>query len=374
MGLLIFTIYEVTKTSVTVNMDDETIMVYTHSSTVGEVLEEQHIQLGDHDIVQPSIHTEITEALNIVYQSAQKVFVTLDGEKEEVWTTAKNVDELLDELSIVMNKRDTIYPSIDTAIEENMAIYHESAFRVVVKSDGEEKEVWTTATTVESLLGSENYTLNELDRVEPSIESSIDEEVEIKIVRVEKVTDVVEEKVNFNTVKKNDSSLVKGKEQVIESGQDGRVKKYYEVVFEDGEEVSRDLVKEEEVTEMKERVLAVGTKAPAPTVTQNVSRSSAVSDSTGEWRTFAATAYTANCRGCSGTTATGINLHQNPNAKVIAVDPRVIPLGSRVEIKGMGTFIAGDTGGAIKGNKVDIFRPNDARSFGRQTIQLRVVK
>ncbi|MFX6153002.1 3D domain-containing protein, partial [Acinetobacter baumannii] len=47
-----------------------------------------------------------------------------------------------------------------------------------------------------------------------------------------------------------------------------------------------------------------------------------------------ATAYTAYCTGCSGTTATGINLRANPNAKVIAVDPRVIPLGTKVYVEG----------------------------------------
>ena len=68
-----------------------------------------------------------------------------------------------------------------------------------------------------------------------------------------------------------------------------------------------------------------------------------------------ATAYTAYCTGCSGTTAYGIDLRSNPNQKVIAVDPRVIPLGTRVWVEGYGEAIAGDTGGAIKGNKIDVF-------------------
>ena len=88
-----------------------------------------------------------------------------------------------------------------------------------------------------------------------------------------------------------------------------------------------------------------------------------------------ATAYTAYCKGCSGTTATGINLRQNPGAKVIAVDPKVIPLGSRVWVEGYGYAIAGDTGGAIKGNKVDLFMPNkqDALNWGRRTVTVRLV-
>ncbi|WP_257009760.1 PcsB-like coiled-coil domain-containing protein [Evansella halocellulosilytica] len=95
-----------------------------------------------------------------------------------------------------------------------------------------------------------------------------------------------------------------------------------------------------------------------------------------DWRTFTATAYTANCDGCSGVTSTGLDLEANPNAKVIAVDPNVIPLGSRVEVKGLGTFLAADTGSAIVGNKIDIFMNDrsDALAFGRQPVQIRVLE
>lgn len=91
--------------------------------------------------------------------------------------------------------------------------------------------------------------------------------------------------------------------------------------------------------------------------------------------TVTATAYTAYCTGCSGTTATGIDLRSNPNQKVIAVDPSVIPLGSRVWVEGYGEAIAGDTGGAIKGNIIDVFMPNrqDALNWGRKTVTIKVI-
>lgn len=86
------------------------------------------------------------------------------------------------------------------------------------------------------------------------------------------------------------------------------------------------------------------------------------------------TAYTANCAGCSGVTATGINLKKNPNKKVIAVDPRIIPLGTKVWVEGYGEAIAGDTGGAIKGNKIDVFFPSkkQAYNWGRRTVTIKV--
>lgn len=95
----------------------------------------------------------------------------------------------------------------------------------------------------------------------------------------------------------------------------------------------------------------------------------------GEEMVVTATAYTAYCEGCSGTTAYGIDLRSNPNQKVIAVDPRIIPLGTRVWVEGYGEAIAGDTGGAIKGNKIDVFIPsyNGAMEWGVKKVKLKVL-
>jgi N-acetylmuramoyl-L-alanine amidase len=87
-----------------------------------------------------------------------------------------------------------------------------------------------------------------------------------------------------------------------------------------------------------------------------------------------ATAYTAFCEGCSGTTYTGIDLRANPDQKVIAVDPNVIPLGSEVHVEGYGNAVAGDIGGAIKGNRIDVFMADrsEALDFGRKSVKVKV--
>lgn len=92
--------------------------------------------------------------------------------------------------------------------------------------------------------------------------------------------------------------------------------------------------------------------------------------------TVTSTAYTANCAGCTGRTATGQDLKANPNQKVIAVDPNVIPLGSKVYVPGYGVAIAGDTGGAIKGNRIDVFIPGQAQanSWGVKTLNVTILK
>jgi 3D (Asp-Asp-Asp) domain-containing protein len=115
--------------------------------------------------------------------------------------------------------------------------------------------------------------------------------------------------------------------------------------------------------------------APVEESVEETETSNQSSEATGQTIQVEATAYTANCAGCSGVTATGIDLNANPNQKVIAVDPSVIPLGSRVYVEGYGEAIAGDTGGAINGNKVDLYMQShgDAVAFGRQTINVTIL-
>lgn len=95
-------------------------------------------------------------------------------------------------------------------------------------------------------------------------------------------------------------------------------------------------------------------------------------DSSPRVMTMTATAYTAYCKGCIGITKTGQNLRKNPHLKVIAVDPKVIPLGSRVYVEGYGEALAGDTGGAIKGDIIDVFIPKreEALKWGRRTVKV----
>ncbi|WP_017185845.1 3D domain-containing protein [Alkalibacillus haloalkaliphilus] len=88
-----------------------------------------------------------------------------------------------------------------------------------------------------------------------------------------------------------------------------------------------------------------------------------------------ATAYTAYCEGCSGTTYTGIDLRENPDQKVVAVDPDVIPLGSTVWVEGYGTAVAADIGGAIKGDRIDLFIADEAEAnrYGVRQVRVEVI-
>ncbi|RWZ52360.1 LysM peptidoglycan-binding domain-containing protein [Halobacillus fulvus] len=121
---------------------------------------------------------------------------------------------------------------------------------------------------------------------------------------------------------------------------------------------------------------ATQTSAPSTTESTEQKQTSSSEQEAAKTLTMEATAYTAFCEGCSGTTYTGIDLRANPDQKVIAVDPDVIPLGTEVYVEGYGKAVAGDIGGAIQGNRIDVFMPerSDALDFGRQTVEVQILE
>jgi uncharacterized protein YabE (DUF348 family) len=373
-----FVSYETTKTDVSLSISGKETKVRSHAETVGELLNENDIEFNSHDQIKPGLDTELKEGMKVEYIPAKKINLTVNGKNTEAWTTADTVGEFLKENKLEVKEHDQIKPGLKATLKDEGKVTLKSAVPVKLVVGGKPQQVWTTSTTVADLLKQQNVTLGKLDRVEPAASTKLESTMQVNIIRVEKVTDVVEEETPYATVKRNDGSLVKGTEKVVSEGTKGKVSKRYEVVMENGKEVSRKLLTTEQTADSKDRVIAVGTKAkapaPAPAKRAVVSRGND-KPSSGRVITVSSTAYTANCAGCSGITATGFNLKANPNAKVIAVDPSVIPLGSKVYVEGYGYAIASDTGGAIKGNKIDVFFSSQSKAvaWGRKTITIRII-
>ncbi|MEC6748672.1 3D domain-containing protein [Marinilactibacillus sp. XAAS-LB27] len=150
------------------------------------------------------------------------------------------------------------------------------------------------------------------------------------------------------------------------------------------ESVKEEVVEEEvvteatpEATETTEATEPAETTAPEATPSEEVSTSSSeeqASAQSGRTVSVEATAYSLNQPELGNITYSGIDLRQNPN--VIAVDPSFIPLGSKINVPGYGEFIAGDTGGAIKGNRIDIHMTDiqQALQFGRRSIEVQIIE
>jgi uncharacterized protein YabE (DUF348 family) len=360
--------YEGTKETVALTLDGEKRVIQTHADTVQELFNDLDISLHSEDYLSLNRDTKVKDNLKVVWKPAKQVQMVVDNEKKTIWTTADTVADLLIEQNIALKEFDEVDPKPDKAIKSNMDIAIEKAFQLTLNNGGKKEKVWTTSTTVADFLESKGITLQPLDRVEPTLDTSVKANAVVNVVRIEKVTDVVEEPISYAVVKKKDAKLPKGKEKIISTGQKGLMTKEYEVVLENGKEVSRKLINKNYIKDKKDQIVAVGTKVNKVQVSRGAE--------TGEEYYVTSTAYTANCNGCSGFTATGINLHQNPNIKVIAVDPSVIPLGTKVYVEGYGYAVAADTGSAVKGYKVDVFFSTKAEAYrwGRRTIKIKILK
>lgn len=373
LAVIGFVLYQGTKTPVVLNVNGEEQNLTTHAKTVEQLLEQQDITVSQYDKLSPSLDTEITNDLAIKWEQAEEVLISVDGKQSSIWTTEKLVSKILEEANIEVAEKDIVSLNLDAKVGADNKIDIQKAFQVTLVDGKETRKVWSTSTTVANLLKAEGIKLSELDRVEQPLEKNIQPGDKVAVVRVEKVTDVVEESIDFAVEKQNDSSLLKGKQKVITQGQKGKVEKTYEIVKENGKVVSKTLEAKNVITEPTTKVVAVGTKVVTASATTTSRNNSAPAG--GKEFYVSATAYTPYCAGCSGITATGINVKANPNMKLIAVDPSVIPLGSKVWVEGYGYAIAGDTGGAIKGNKIDLLMSSksEAYAWGRKKVRIKVL-
>ena len=382
-------LYEENKKTVTLVVNGETEVIKTYASTVGKLLSESELEVSEHDSVSPSTSSPIENGLLIRWEQAKKVAIEIDNREDiYIWTTEKTVGNVLAEADIVLSEFDKVSPSLDAKLNENSSISVEKAYDFTLIDGKDKKGYWSTSTTVADFLKREDIQLNEFDRLEGKKDDIIQPGSTVEIVRVEKVTDVVEDSADFAVETRNDQNLLKGREKIVQEGKKGKVSREFEVVLENGKEVSRRLTSEKTLEKPVKKVVAIGTKvivasavptAKSTTAKSNdsvgVSRSKPATSSSSKEFYVSASAYTAYCNGCSGITATGINLKNNPNLKVIAVDPSVIPLGSKVWVEGYGYAIAGDTGGAIKGKKIDLHFPTkeSAYKFGRKQVKIKII-
>ncbi|MBP2078542.1 G5 and 3D domain-containing protein [Oceanobacillus polygoni] len=372
----VFVLVEAMKAEVVFTDNGEIQTISTHTNTVGDLLQEVGIAVGAHDFLSHDEADLIEDGMEITYKTAKQITVSIDGEEQAYYTTADTIEDFLIEQDLAFKERDEISHQPTEVTEDGLHIEVVKAYQVTINDGGNEKEVWTTGGTVNDLLkeADVDYEKGSDDRITPALDEKVTKGKTIDIVRVAIDEEEVTETIAFDIEERQDSSLLKGEEKVISEGEEGAVTKRFKVTKENGKEVSRELISEDVTEERVNRVVAVGTKEEVQE-SNLVTLANETTNQGGKTITVTASAFTSECGGCSGVTATGINLSANPNMKVIAVDPNVIPLGTKVWVEGYGEAIAGDTGGNIKGNRIDVHVPSKsaAYSWGVKTVQVKVL-
>ena len=203
-----------------------------------------------------------------------------------------------------------------------------------------------------------------IDEVSPSLDSQIESDMCIQIINVEKQELVQNEPINFETIVEKDENLDKSVSKVKSEGVNGEKEVTYEVVYKDGVEASRIITSTKTIVEPQNEIVVKGTgQVYASRGGENIKYK--------EKLNCVATAYSGD-----RTTATGRAPVRNPSGiSTIAVDPSFIPLGSKVYVEGYGYAIASDTGGAIKGNIIDLFLNSSSEcwSWGRRPVTVLIV-
>ena len=233
--------------------------------------------------------------------------------------------------------------------------------RVTVIADGIARKVETSARTVADVLRQLEIELKPLDRTAPSPGAAVLDGLAIRVTRVSRREVTTEETAPTHTFVLADPDLPAGFTKILRRGQEGRVRRTVRTWERDGEVTLRAVIAEKVLKPAADTVVLRGTRG--------------IPSRGGNWREpllMEATAYDPGPDSCGrfadGYTAIGIKAKKG----VVAVDDRVIPMGTRLYIPGYGFAVAADRGSAIRGMRIDLCYPTrrEALNFGRRQLKV----
>ena len=321
----------------------------------------------------------VTIAMIVVVVTAMTIMsmrkiliISIDGKEETFVTYKGTVKDVLQEKGVELAPKDRVQPSLESKVSEKETIILKTAIPVEINSNGIKVQVQTAENTIEDMLAAEETTLKEqgiqfnkdVDEVLPSLDSKIEGDVSVQLVKVETKDIVDKEAINFDTIVEKDADLDSSVQKVKSEGSNGEKEITYQLIYKDGVEISRNVKSTKTILEPQNKIVVKGTG-------QVYASRGGDSIIYKKKLNCTATAYSNHSNTATGRTP----VRNEGGLSTIAVDPSVIPLGSKVYVEGYGYAIAADTGGAIKGNKIDIYlnSSNECNNWGRQSVNVLVV-
>lgn len=323
------------------------------------------------------VTTALTASALMIPAAAQSTYVIHDRDEVIVHTTfTRDPDEVLQEAGVTLGRSD-VYTAAQGADGLDLTVLRRQTVHLV--ADGQVHTLATYGEPVSQVLDAVGVTLDSDDKSSVPLDTPTETGMTIVITRVETKTLTYEETVPAGEQVFHNNILQPGQETVLEEGSDGMQTVTAAVTYENGVEVSRTVTDTNVTTEAKDRIVIRGAESAAmPTDAEG----NAIVTAGGEVLEYErvingkATAY--NCPGYVGHTASGTVAEVGK----VAVDPSVIPLGSKLYIVSQdgqyvyGYCIAEDTGGLIKGNKVDLYFStwDECIQFGYRPVTIYVVE
>jgi len=297
---------------------------------------------------------------NITVLRAVKLTVrSNDAAPVTLHTTALSIGEALRQAGMTLYLADKVQPELGTPVHDEQAVTIERAVPLTVVADGRHLHTRTHSKTVADALAEAGLALEGSDYTDPAPNAPLQRDMTIRIVRVAETFRIEQEPVPFEIQWMPDPEMEIDNQDLRQAGENGVLQNRIRVRYEDGKEISRRLEDSGIIRPPKTKVIGYGTKI--------VVRTMDTPDGPVEyWRKIRmmATSYSASTAGTPktakyyGRTALGWTMRFG----IVAVDPRVVKLSSRVYVFGYGVGDAGDTGGAIKGKRIDLgFDDEDPR-------------
>lgn len=308
----------------------------------------------------------------IIYAVAlDRVILSVDGQSYEWKTTKSTVAKILKEKQVVMGEGDEVKPSLSASIKEGTRIEVTRAFRIQVATNGKNIEFKTVARPVKEVLAKAQIKYDDDDIIKPGLETIVEPDLKIQIIDVRTEVVVKQVPVKPQTEYKSDRNMERGIRKTVRSGQPGLAEHQIKMTYHDGVLIEKTTLTKKVVKPVVNELIAVGIKPVVRTLVT----------SRGSYRyieamVMEATAYYPGPESCGkyadGYTYTG----KKAGYGVVAVDPRVIKLGTQLYIEGYGKAEAADIGGAIKGNKIDLCYDTykEALRFGRKKVKVYILE
>lgn len=247
--------------------------------------------------------------------------------------------------------------------------------KVVLVLDGKEKEISTFESNVKGLLEEQNISYDGNDIITVDLNSKLKNGDKIEVIDVKEEVIRENKEIPYEVNIVEDKNLLKGKTEVETEGQAGKNELVYKITYHNGKKVDKTFIEEVVSSEPINKIVKKGTKVEVQVASSrgsNIGRNNEVSEgnkvSNRKHMSVVATAYTGHSITSTGST---------PKWGTIAVDPSVIPYGTKVYIPQFDkVFIAEDCGSAIKGNKIDIYMENESKvyNWGRKNIDIYIMK
>jgi uncharacterized protein YabE (DUF348 family) len=299
-----------------------------------------------------------SDQVSLTVRRAVPFTVVDGGEPQPLISSEATVAQALREWGIGLGPGDEVEPEVSSALSPGLLVEIRRAQRVTLSIGGSETVFYTQEHTVAGLLDEAGIVLTEADRVEPPLESALAADLDVRVYAYAEERFVESETVEHGSVYRLDPDMDEGDTWRAE-GTDGLLHSEYAITYEDGVEVSRQLVDEWYDPEPADTVVYLGT-AERVQAAQALPEGLNVVQIMNVYATWynPASAGRSSSDSWYGITSTGVPVTKG----VVAVDPSVIPYGTRMYIPGYGFGVAADTGGAIVGNIIDLGFPDGVSS------------